>query len=95
MAADRAGPQRPARRGSPAPGHGEIYLEYSAIGGQVRLAAIDAATGVEVVVFGPASVNEGDLARIAVRKLKRRIAALAAEGREPAPAAPAGRSRLV
>lgn len=62
---------------SPAvPARGEIYLEFIPVGSQVKLVAVDAASGVEVTVFGPASVSRSDLERIAVRKLNRRLAAL-------------------
>ncbi len=64
--------------GEPRPG--EIYLEFHPIGSQVKVTAIDAATGVEVSTFGPASTAQEDLTRVAVRKLKRRIAQLAASG---------------
>jgi len=65
------------------PRPGEIYLEYRPIGKQVRVVAIDAATGIEVSVFGPVSASQEDLKRIAVRKLKRRIEQQQASGREP------------
>ena len=52
---------------------GEIYLEFRPIGQQVMVTAIDAATGFEVSVFGPASAAQEDLKRIAVRKLRRRL----------------------
>ncbi len=59
------------------PRPGEIYLEFRPVGKQVQVTAIDAATGVEVSTFGPASTSQEDLKRVAVRKLKRRIAQLA------------------
>ncbi|AXS40261.1 serine hydroxymethyltransferase [Breoghania sp. L-A4] len=52
---------------------GEVYLEFQQIGRQIKVIAICATTGVEVSVFGPASVPRSDLQRIAVRKLQRRI----------------------
>lgn len=52
---------------------GEIYIEFHAIGRQVKVNAIDAATGVEVSVFGPATTSQKDLERLAVRKLQRRL----------------------
>ena len=55
------------------PRPGEIYLEFRAIGQQVKVTAIDAATGVEVSAFGPKSAAQEDLKRIAVRKLQRRL----------------------
>lgn len=53
--------------------HGEIYLEFQAVGQQVRVTAIDAATGTEVVVFGPKSASQAELKLVAVRKLQRRL----------------------
>jgi len=52
---------------------GEIYLEIQQIGRQIRMTAIHAETGVEVVVFGPNTASQEDLKRIAVRKLQRRL----------------------
>jgi hypothetical protein len=63
-----------APRDVPAPVAGEVYLEYFPIGKLLRAVAIDAATGVEVTVFGPSSVSREDLGRIAARKLARRLA---------------------
>jgi hypothetical protein len=51
-----------------------VYFEFVSIGAQVRVAAIDAESGIEVVVFGPASTPRGDLERLALRKLERRLA---------------------
>ncbi|WP_434052479.1 MAG: serine hydroxymethyltransferase [Roseibium sp.] len=59
------------------PRPGEIYLEFHPIGGQVKVTAIDAATGIEVSTFGPANTAQEDLKRLAVRKLKRRISQIA------------------
>lgn len=59
----------------------EIYLEYRRIGAQLKVSAIDSLTGVEVSTFGPASVGEQELGRLAVRKLRRRLAQIDAEGR--------------
>jgi uncharacterized protein DUF6898 len=60
------------------PQPGEIYLEFRPLGQQVKVTAIDAATGVEVSAFGPKSAAQGDLKRIAIRKLQRRLAREAA-----------------
>ncbi|QDG78209.1 serine hydroxymethyltransferase [Labrenzia sp. PHM005] len=59
------------------PRPGEIYLEFRPVGKQVQVTAIDAATGIEVSTFGPASTSQEDLKRVVVRKLKRRIDQLA------------------
>ena len=56
-----------------APKAGEIYIEFTAIGKQLKAIAVDAGTGVEVTVFGPISVPRQDLQNLAVRKLKRRL----------------------
>ena len=52
---------------------GEIYIEFVQIGRQMKVIAIDAASGVEVSVFGPVSVSQQELQRLAVRKLQRRL----------------------
>ena len=56
-----------------APSSGEVYLEFQVVGRQVKVTAIDAATGVEVVVIGPNTASQEDLKRLAVRKLQRRL----------------------
>jgi hypothetical protein len=53
----------------------EIYFEFKIIGPTVRVAAIDALTGTEVVVMGPASARRADLERLASGKLLARLAA--------------------
>mgnify|MGYP000510101090 CR=1 FL=1 len=57
-----------------APPSGEIYLEIQQIARQVKMTAIHADTGVEVVVFGPITASQEDLKRVAIRKLQRRLA---------------------
>ena len=54
---------------------GEVYFEFTAIGHTVKVAAIHAATGTEVSVVGPASAARADLQRLALQKLKARLAA--------------------
>ncbi|MEM6666418.1 MAG: serine hydroxymethyltransferase [Pseudomonadota bacterium] len=71
---------------------GEVYLEWMTVGESMRLCAVDARTGVEVVVTGPAKAPRSDLERIALRKLKRRMAA---ESAAQAPPASDRRGRLV
>ncbi|GIK82168.1 MAG: serine hydroxymethyltransferase [Pseudorhodoplanes sp.] len=56
----------------------EVLFEYRAIGAVVRVAAIDVATGTEITVMGPASAAQSDLQRLALSKLKARLAALGA-----------------
>ena len=52
----------------------EVYFEFTAIGGAVKVAAIDATTGVEVSIMGPASAAQADLEQLALAKLKARLA---------------------
>lgn len=55
------------------PEPGEIYLECTFVGDCARVAAVDAATGTEVVVFGPVNASRADLELLAVRKLKKQM----------------------
>jgi hypothetical protein len=62
---------------APAQGPGferrEVYFEFTAIGGAVRVSAIDALTGIEVTVMGPAGAAQSQLERVALQKLKARL----------------------
>ena len=58
---------------SPRPGQ-EVYFEMTRVGGAVRVAAIDGATGIEVTIMGPASALQSDLQQLALAKLKVRLA---------------------
>lgn len=49
----------------------EILFEFVQVGAQVRVAAVDAATGTEVVVMAPANAMRMDMERLALRKLMR------------------------
>lgn len=53
---------------------GEIYIEFQHVGKAVRVAAIDATTGTEVVIMGPATASKGELQRVAIQKLKAQMA---------------------
>jgi hypothetical protein len=57
------------------PKPGEVYFEFTAIGRNVKVAAIDAATGIEVVVMGPATAAQADLKRLALQKLLAKLKA--------------------
>jgi hypothetical protein len=57
----------------PADAPREVYFEFMAIGSTVRVAAIDAATGIEVTAIGPASAARADLEQLALSKLKARL----------------------
>lgn len=64
----------PLRGAAPAvAASGEVLFEFTTIGASTRCAAIDAATGLEVVIVGPASASDEHLKRIALQKLKARL----------------------
>ena len=52
----------------------EVYFQFTALGRSVKVSAIDAATGLEVSVIGPATASKSDLERLALQKLKARLA---------------------
>lgn len=52
----------------------EVIFEFITIGQSTRVAAIDVATGEEVVISGPAGSSRGALERVAYLKLLRRLA---------------------
>jgi len=54
----------------------EVLFEFKQVGAAVRVAAIDAATGTEVTVMGPATASRNDLQRLALNKLRARLTAL-------------------
>jgi hypothetical protein len=61
----------PEDEGSP----GGVYFEFTPIGASVKVVAIDAATGTEVSVVGPARAAQADLRRLAIQKLRARLKA--------------------
>jgi hypothetical protein len=52
----------------------EVYFEHIVIGNAVKVTAIDSATAIEVSIMGPTSASQGDLERLALQKLKARLA---------------------
>ena len=52
----------------------EIYFEHITIGNAVKVTAIDSATALEVSIVGPSSASQADLERLALQKLKLRLA---------------------
>ena len=52
----------------------EVFFEFTAIGSVVKVVAIDAATGTEVSVMGPVNAAQSDLERLALGKLRARLA---------------------
>jgi hypothetical protein len=61
-------PDRP--RGTRSAPLREVIFEFTRIGDQTRVAAVDPASGAEAVVFGPASAAQADLERLALNKLR-------------------------
>jgi hypothetical protein len=51
----------------------ETLLEFIMLGDFAKVSAIDAETGIEVSVIGPANAARHDLERLAVGKLNRRL----------------------
>lgn len=76
----------------------EVIVEFVRLGGSVRVAAVDVASGEEVVIAGPVNAPQTDLERVALRKLARRLKQLSAS-RQPDPDAktprPPGRGVIV
>ena len=54
--------------------HREVYFEHIAIGNWVKVTAIDSLTAIEVSIVGAVSAAKSDLERLALRKLKARLA---------------------
>lgn len=51
----------------------EILFEYVQVGQQMRVAAIDSATGIEVIVVTPVSATRSQMQQLALAKLRRRL----------------------
>ena len=71
------GPERGEKGSS-----GEVFFEFTRLGQQMRVAAIDAATSTEVVIIAPVTATRIQMQNIALAKLRRRLAEAAAS---PAP----------
>lgn len=57
----------------PPPPSGEVFFEFTQIAGQMRIAAIDARTGTEVIVIAPLTATQVQMQALALAKLKRRL----------------------
>lgn len=79
-------PDGPPHR-SRAPVAGEIYVEFHRQGNAVRVTVIDAASGAEASVTGPANAHQLDLQKLAVAKLMRQL------GQEPRPSDEPGQNK--
>ena len=55
-------------------GESEVYFEIIVIGASAKVVAVDATTGIEVTAIAPANTSRADLQRLALGKLKARIA---------------------
>ena len=53
---------------------GEVLFEFTQLGGQMRVAAIDAATTTEVVIIAPLTATRIQMQNIVLAKLRRRLA---------------------
>jgi hypothetical protein len=62
------------RGGKGSSGEVGVYFEFVQLGHQMRVAAIDAATGTEVVVIAPVTATQIQMQNIALAKLRRRLA---------------------
>jgi hypothetical protein len=60
----------------------QVLFEFVQVGAQMRVAAIDSATGTEVVVITPVAATRNQMQQLALAKLRRRLA----ETLAPAPA---------
>jgi len=53
----------------------EVLFEFHQAGPQVRVAAIDVQSGLEVVVIAPATATQMQMKNLALAKLRRRLEA--------------------
>ena len=53
---------------------GQVFFEFTQMGAHMRVAAIDAATSIEVVVIAPVSATRLQMQNLALAKLRRRLA---------------------
>ncbi len=66
--------------------HREVIFEFTPVGGSVKVTAIDAATGTEVSVVGPAGpAAHRELERVALLKLQQRMMREGDEAHRPQP----------
>ena len=54
--------------------HREVYFEHIVVGRSVKVVAIDSLTAIEVSIVGPHSAAKFDLERLALQKLRARLA---------------------
>lgn len=70
-------PRKPHERGKDAGracgACGEVYIEFKQVGQAMKVTAVDAATGLEVVIMGPASAAQSHLQKVAIDKLQMQL----------------------
>ena len=54
-------------------GRGEVFFEFTQVGAQMRVAAIDAATATEVVIIAPLTATRIQMQNIALAKLRKKL----------------------
>jgi hypothetical protein len=54
---------------------GEILFEFVQLGNQMRVAAIDSASGTEIVVIAPISATRTQMQQLALAKLRKKLGA--------------------
>jgi hypothetical protein len=52
---------------------GEVYFEFVQLGQQMRVAAIDVASGTEVIVITPVSASKSQMQQVALAKLRKKL----------------------
>ena len=52
---------------------GEVFFEFTQLGQQMRVAAIDAATATEVVIIAPLAASRLQMQTLALAKLRRKL----------------------
>ncbi len=70
---------------------GEVLFEYLQLGPQMRIAAVDVATGVEVVVIAPLSATQQQMQHLALNKLKHRLGQIEADEKGAGQTGPSGK----
>lgn len=55
------------------PPHGDVLFEFTPLGGQMRVAAIDSRSGTEVIVIAPLTATQIQMQTLALAKLRRRL----------------------
>lgn len=60
-------------RSESSPQRNEIYFEFTQVGQTIKVAAIDAATGVEVSIVGSTAYPQDYLENLALKKLQKRL----------------------